>query len=183
MLEVVGSNPATPTEEPPLSKPPNLRVRRLFSAAGIGNRKPVAPSAGFRGVAQPGSARRSGRRGRRFESCHPDFSRKQKDLLRQRRGSFFIGAGAILQAGTPRWGRTFVPHFFFIFPFRKKFFLSALLAVSVVGVQAQSIPASTVSLGGNIGYSRNTSPGSSSSSYNSTTYTQETNTSQFNFPP
>lgn len=25
-----------------------------------------------RGVAQPGSARRSGRRGRRFESSHPD---------------------------------------------------------------------------------------------------------------
>jgi hypothetical protein len=27
---------------------------------------------GFRDVAQPGSALRSGRRGRRFESCHPD---------------------------------------------------------------------------------------------------------------
>lgn len=63
----------------------------------------------------------------------------------------------------------------------KKFFLSALLAVSVVGVQAQSIPAGTVSLGGNIGYSRNTSNGSGS--YNSTTYTQETSSSQFNFSP
>ena len=39
-----------------------------------------------------------------------------------------------------------------------------------------------MSLGGNIGYSRNTSPGSSSS-YNSTTYTQETSTNQFNFSP
>jgi hypothetical protein len=27
---------------------------------------------GLRDVAQPGSALRSGRRGRRFESCHPD---------------------------------------------------------------------------------------------------------------
>ena len=26
-----------------------------------------------RDVAQPGSALRSGRRGRKFESCHPDF--------------------------------------------------------------------------------------------------------------
>lgn len=28
----------------------------------------------LRDVAQPGSARRSGRRGRRFESCHPDLT-------------------------------------------------------------------------------------------------------------
>ena len=40
----------------------------------------VAPETDFstqyflpRGVAQLGRARRSGRRGRRFESCHPDF--------------------------------------------------------------------------------------------------------------
>ena len=36
-----------------------------------------------------------------------------------------------------------------------------------------------MSLGGNIGHSSNTSPGSN----NSTTYTQETSTSQFNFSP
>ena len=63
----------------------------------------------------------------------------------------------------------------------KKFFLSALLAVSVIGVRAQSIAAGTVSLGGNIGYSRNTI--NSSNSYNSTTYTLETSISQFNFSP
>ena len=33
------------------------------------------PKTKWRGVAQPGSARRSGRRGRRFESCHPDFKK------------------------------------------------------------------------------------------------------------
>ena len=29
-----------------------------------------------RDVAQPGSALRSGRRGRKFESCHPDFVKR-----------------------------------------------------------------------------------------------------------
>ena len=36
---------------------------------------PVRAVACFRGVAQFGSALRSGRRGRRFKSCHPDHSR------------------------------------------------------------------------------------------------------------
>ena len=37
-------------------------------------------SADFREVAQPGSALRSGRRGRRFESCLPD---KESKAIRQ----------------------------------------------------------------------------------------------------
>ena len=44
--------------------------------------------AGRRGVAQPGSALRSGRRGRRFKSCHPDH------FFRPLSGSgFFVPAG------------------------------------------------------------------------------------------
>ncbi len=35
----------------------------------------------FRDVAQPGSALRSGRRGRKFESCHPD-TKKSADSRR-----------------------------------------------------------------------------------------------------
>ena len=35
----------------------------------------------FRDVAQPGSALRSGRRGRKFESCHPD-TKKSADGCR-----------------------------------------------------------------------------------------------------
>ena len=33
-----------------------------------------------RDVAQPGSALRSGRRGRKFESCHPDQNKKNRYL-------------------------------------------------------------------------------------------------------
>lgn len=63
----------------------------------------------------------------------------------------------------------------------KKAFLLGLLAAGTQVVQAQSIPAGTVSLGGSIGYSRNTN--NDSRSYSGTTYTQETSSSQFNFSP
>ena len=63
----------------------------------------------------------------------------------------------------------------------KKAFLFALLAAGTQAVQAQSIPAGTVSLGGSIGYSRYAN--NNSNSYNGTTYTQETSNSQFNFSP
>ena len=39
----------------------------------------------IRDVAQPGSALRSGRRGRKFESCHPDSA-----IETQRRVSIFL---------------------------------------------------------------------------------------------
>ena len=35
----------------------------------------------FRDVAQPGSALRSGRRGRKFESCHPDFFENEREFF------------------------------------------------------------------------------------------------------
>ena len=43
----------------------------------------------FRGVAQPGRALRSGRRGRRFKSSHPDQQRKSGP-----HGRFFVGGCA-----------------------------------------------------------------------------------------
>lgn len=64
----------------------------------------------------------------------------------------------------------------------KKSLLFALLAASAQLAQAQSIPAGTVSLGGNIGYSRNTSKSSSTGS-NNTTYTTESSTSLFSLAP
>ena len=48
-----------------------------------------ANDSSFRDVAQPGSALRSGRRGRRFKSCHPDFFRLSKLLG----GLFFVHSG------------------------------------------------------------------------------------------
>ena len=39
-----------------------------------------------RDVAQPGSALRSGRRGRKFESCHPDFVKNQLEF----QAGFFV---------------------------------------------------------------------------------------------
>ena len=56
------------------------------------------------------------------------------------------------------------------------------MATGVQLAQAQSIPAGTVSLGGNIGYSR-TSGKSSSSNPSGTTFTAETSTSQFTLAP
>ena len=35
-----------------------------------------------RDVAQPGSALRSGRRGRKFESCHPDFEKNNLNIFK-----------------------------------------------------------------------------------------------------
>ncbi|ALW84347.1 hypothetical protein AUC43_04125 [Hymenobacter sedentarius] len=63
----------------------------------------------------------------------------------------------------------------------KKFLLLVLLVVSADAVQAQSISAGTISVGGNVGYSRNTSKNSSSQNGNATS--QETTTSQFTFSP
>jgi hypothetical protein len=64
----------------------------------------------------------------------------------------------------------------------KKPLLIALLAASAQLAQAQSIPAGTISLGGNIGYSRNTSKYSYAGS-NNTINTTETTTSQFSLAP
>lgn len=63
----------------------------------------------------------------------------------------------------------------------KKFFLSALLAVSIVGVRAQNIAAGTVSLGGNVGFSSNTDK--SEYKANNSTYANEYTHSQFQFAP
>src|SRR5690606_26211525 len=43
-----------------------------------------------RGVAQLGSALRSGRRGRRFKSCHPDHTRTGPDLRKRSQGRFSL---------------------------------------------------------------------------------------------
>ena len=48
----------------------------------------------FRDVAQPGSALRSGRRGRRFESCHPDLRGQSRNIPTL---SFFIFAESLAQ--------------------------------------------------------------------------------------
>ena len=64
----------------------------------------------------------------------------------------------------------------------KKTILSAVLAVAACAAQAQSISAGTVSLGGNVGYSRSTNKNSSQSS-SGTTYSTETTNSQFSFSP
>ena len=63
----------------------------------------------------------------------------------------------------------------------KKTLLSAFLLSAAQLAHAQSIPAGTVSLGGNVGYSRNTSSFSGTS--NATNYTAETTSSQFSFSP
>ena len=63
----------------------------------------------------------------------------------------------------------------------KKVLLSILCAAAANLAHAQSIPAGTISLGGNIGYSRSTS--NNSSTYNGTTYTSESTASQFSFSP
>ncbi|MDO7848977.1 outer membrane beta-barrel protein [Hymenobacter sp. M29] len=63
----------------------------------------------------------------------------------------------------------------------KKVLLFALLAASAQASHAQSIAAGTVSLGGSVGYSRNT--GKYSYTQGSTSYTQETTSSQFTFTP
>ena len=51
-----------------------FEARRAGSVHCAARRLPPFPAAGrrFRGVAQPGRALRSGRRCRRFKSCHPD---------------------------------------------------------------------------------------------------------------
>ena len=64
----------------------------------------------------------------------------------------------------------------------KKTLFSALLATVAHLAQGQSIPAGTVSLGGNIGYARYTST-NSFNSLNGTTNTAETTSSQFTFSP
>ena len=63
----------------------------------------------------------------------------------------------------------------------KKFILPALMAVSVQSIQAQSIAAGTVSLGGSIGYSRTTDK--ESSKVGTITTSSETKRSEFRFSP
>ena len=64
----------------------------------------------------------------------------------------------------------------------KKPLIIALLAASAQLAQAQSIPAGTISLGGNIGYFRNTIKGSVAGPNNATN-SFETKTSQFSLAP
>ena len=45
----------------------------------------------FRGVAQPGSALRSGRRGRRFESYHPDMAFYFYILFSKSQNRYYVG--------------------------------------------------------------------------------------------
>ena len=74
----------------------------------------------------------------------------------------------------------FLPSFLLV----KKTLLSTALVAAAQLAQAQSIPAGTVSLGGNVGYSRSTNSSSNSSnSNNSITYTAESTVSQFSFSP
>ena len=59
----------------------------------------------IRGVAQPGSALRSGRRGRKFESSHPDI----KSLTVLQSGSFLcmyfvLGVGGVIRIWRSRPG-------------------------------------------------------------------------------
>ena len=70
-------------------------------------RKGVTIKYGQRDVAQLGSALRLGRRGRTFESCHPDHLEKSS----QKVGSFFIYRGVAL---------TFTPRIVSSRPFRKE---------------------------------------------------------------
>jgi hypothetical protein len=63
----------------------------------------------------------------------------------------------------------------------KKILLLALLVGSTQVGRAQSIAAGTISLGGSVGYSRTTNE--NTYTQGSTTYTQETNSSQFSFTP
>ncbi len=57
-----------------------VRLAHHVRDVGVAGSNPVIPTLflcfdkDFRDVAQSGSALRSGRRGRRFKSCHPDFS-------------------------------------------------------------------------------------------------------------
>lgn len=64
----------------------------------------------------------------------------------------------------------------------KKTLIFAILATAANWAQAQSIPAGTVSLGGNVGYSRSTSNNSSQSS-TGISYSNKTTSSQFSFSP
>ena len=64
----------------------------------------------------------------------------------------------------------------------KKLILLALLASSTAAVQAQSIAAGTISLGGSIGYNQNTAKSEFKSS-NGDVFTFETTVSQFQFSP
>ena len=69
-------------------RPPEPRRRRPPAAGALDSS--TAP----RGVAQLGSARRSGRRGRRFKSCHPDAllrGRRWRPLSRSRGGPGRMG--------------------------------------------------------------------------------------------
>ena len=51
----------------------NLFKRGIYRSPLYNSKKVVSLQIKFRDVAQSGSALRSGRRGRKFESCHPDF--------------------------------------------------------------------------------------------------------------
>lgn len=64
----------------------------------------------------------------------------------------------------------------------KKTLLFAVLATATNWAQAQSIPAGTVSLGGNIGYGRSTSNNSSQGN-SGNSFSRETTSSQFSFSP
>ena len=63
----------------------------------------------------------------------------------------------------------------------KKLLILSLLVASAGATHAQSIPAGTISLGGNVGYSRSSSKTSSGSGSNS--FTTETTNSQFSIEP
>ena len=67
---VAGSNPVVPTIFflATVAQPVEQRIRNAWVSGS-------SPLGGSRDVAQPGSALRSGRRGRWFKSSHPDYAR------------------------------------------------------------------------------------------------------------
>ena len=94
-----------------------------------------------RGVAQLGRALRSGRRGRTFESCHPDHSRPLISMV----SGFFIGISTSPAFCTYRMYRLYL-----CFPFstkcKKYVFTSNLCAKNVLKNARHILPGSVQSL-------------------------------------
>jgi len=93
-----------------LGRPGVARLSSVFAASVPSRAGQGQP----RGVAQLGSALRSGRRGRRFKSCHPDSWLKGPDLRERVQGPSAIPASGMTGVGAQgenvadsRWGRRF----------------------------------------------------------------------------
>ena len=85
----------SPREKPPLEKP--LFASDQGEALTATNQRTTIPQI-HRGVAQPGRALRSGRRGRRFKSCRPDQTH-MKAVRRACRTAFSLCAEHVWSLG------------------------------------------------------------------------------------